>query len=189
MDLLNLFEGTAYHGSNHHFQEFSADHVGTGKGYQTFGWGIYLAAEKRIAQRYRKRGTGLVYVVDMPSEDELMIWEKPVPQQSSIVQQALHKLDYPALRQKAVDDELMTDYGTADTDTGEDVYGTLASVLMSPGPNPENYAEDRKRTSITLLKAGIAGIKYYDVESGRAKFDNYVIFDPRRITVKKTLKS
>jgi hypothetical protein len=187
-----LKEATAYHGSNHHFEEFSSDHIGSGKGYQTFGWGIYLTKQKQIAQRYRKRGTGAVYVVDMPDPNEMLDWNKSFSQQSLQVQQALLKIDYPDIRQRMVDDEQVSGYTDPyTTDTGEDIYGIVSTSVMSPIEtqwSPQTHLEDKKKASIMLFRAGIMGIKYHDVESGNAQYDNYVIFDPRRITIKKKMK-
>ncbi|WJI48224.1 hypothetical protein NL532_23975 [Mesorhizobium sp. C120A] len=52
-----LFQ-SAWHGTPHEFDQFSLDKIGTGEGNQSFGWGLYFAGKKEIAEHYRK---GLSY--------------------------------------------------------------------------------------------------------------------------------
>lgn len=47
----------AWHGSPHVFDQFSLDHIGRGEGAQAFGWGLYFAGERGIAEGYRNRLT------------------------------------------------------------------------------------------------------------------------------------
>ncbi len=44
---------SAYHGTPHLFEKFSTDRIGTGEGNQAFGWGLYFAGDKSLAQYYR----------------------------------------------------------------------------------------------------------------------------------------
>lgn len=44
---------TAWHGSPHDHDGFSAEHIGMGEGAQAFGWGHYFAGRKEIAEYYR----------------------------------------------------------------------------------------------------------------------------------------
>jgi len=41
-----------WHGSPHNFDKFSTDKIGTGEGYQSFGWGLYFTELKSIAEWY-----------------------------------------------------------------------------------------------------------------------------------------
>ena len=45
---------SAYHGSPHRFDNFTLDHMGTGEGNQAFGWGLYFAGSKNVAEFYRE---------------------------------------------------------------------------------------------------------------------------------------
>ena len=47
-------EQAAYHGTPHDFETFSLDKIGTGEGAQVYGWGLYFAGKKSIAEWYRK---------------------------------------------------------------------------------------------------------------------------------------
>lgn len=51
------FEQPAFHGSPHRFDNFSLHKIGTGEGAQVYGWGLYFASEKAVAEHYRKRLT------------------------------------------------------------------------------------------------------------------------------------
>ena len=183
-----LSEATAYHGSNQDFDSFCVDHIGSGKGYTTFGWGIYLTGHKEIAARYRSRGKGKIYVVSMPDVSDMLDWNKKFREQPAAVQQALMGIGYPELRQQLIDaEEISVGDTTYDSDTGEDIYGTIVTSVLSPYDDRLPYIQEQKKGSMILLKAGIQGIKFYDVES-RYDLENFVIFDASKLKIEKTLK-
>lgn len=43
-----------YHGSPHTFPQFSNDKIGSGEGQQAYGWGLYFAGNKEVAEWYRR---------------------------------------------------------------------------------------------------------------------------------------
>ena len=43
----------AYHGSPHHFEQFSSEHIGTGEKAQAYGHGLYFAQNEGVAKSYR----------------------------------------------------------------------------------------------------------------------------------------
>lgn len=47
-----LFQ-SAYHGSPYNFDKFTLSHIGRGEGAQAYGWGLYFAGNKQIAEFYR----------------------------------------------------------------------------------------------------------------------------------------
>lgn len=47
-----LFQ-SAYHGSPHVFERFDLQHLGSGEGNQAYGWGLYFASKREIAEFYR----------------------------------------------------------------------------------------------------------------------------------------
>jgi hypothetical protein len=59
-----LFSVTAYHGTPHKVDKFTTAKIGTGEGAQAFGWGLYFAAEKTVAEGYAKRLSGPSYLND-----------------------------------------------------------------------------------------------------------------------------
>jgi hypothetical protein len=48
------FNQAAYHGSPHKFDKFTLDHIGKGEGAQAYGWGLYFAGSKEVADFYRR---------------------------------------------------------------------------------------------------------------------------------------
>ena len=57
----------AYHGTPHKFDKFTTDHIGTGEGAQSYGWGLYFAGSKEVADFYRRAisGTGVSQQVNV----------------------------------------------------------------------------------------------------------------------------
>lgn len=53
----------AFHGTPHRFERFSTDKVGSGEGAQTFGWGLYFAGKREVAEHYRKTISGDGFLV------------------------------------------------------------------------------------------------------------------------------
>ena len=51
----NVFFQSAYHGTPHSFEQFDLGAIGTGEGAQAHGWGLYFAADRKIADEYRNR--------------------------------------------------------------------------------------------------------------------------------------
>lgn len=48
-------EDPAYHGSPYEIDRFSTAHIGTGEGAQAYGWGLYFASAKAVAQHYKEK--------------------------------------------------------------------------------------------------------------------------------------
>jgi hypothetical protein len=46
---------SAFHGSPYRFVRFSLGHIGNGEGFQSYGWGLYFAGDKAVAEHYRER--------------------------------------------------------------------------------------------------------------------------------------
>lgn len=49
----NIYNQAAYHGTPHSFDKFSLEAIGTGEGAQAYGWGLYFAGDRGIAEWYR----------------------------------------------------------------------------------------------------------------------------------------
>lgn len=54
MQTLKSAPTRAYHGTPHKVDKFSLDKIGTGEGAQAYGWGLYFAGNKAVAQQYQK---------------------------------------------------------------------------------------------------------------------------------------
>jgi hypothetical protein len=50
----SILAQAAYHGSPYKFDKFTLDKIGTGEGHQAFGYGLYFAGNKEVAQYYRE---------------------------------------------------------------------------------------------------------------------------------------
>lgn len=48
------FFQSAFHGSPYKFDKFSLEHMGKGEGAQAYGWGLYFAGNKEVAEYYRE---------------------------------------------------------------------------------------------------------------------------------------
>lgn len=55
------FFQSAFHGSPHIFDKFSLEAIGSGEGAQAYGYGLYFAGKKEIAQHYREMLSGETY--------------------------------------------------------------------------------------------------------------------------------
>lgn len=47
-----------FHGSPHEFGRFSTENIGTGEGNQAYGWGLYFAGDRSVAEWYREKLSG-----------------------------------------------------------------------------------------------------------------------------------
>ena len=55
---MSFKEMTAWHGSPHDHDKFSMDKIGTGEGAQAYGYGLYFAGNRAVAEYYKKALAG-----------------------------------------------------------------------------------------------------------------------------------
>lgn len=240
----------AYHGSPHDFDKFSTDKIGTGEGAQAYGYGLYFAGRKEVAEHYRRslsgtatsnylydgkrvlpsaldyaararyelsyaayvgpkntaveraknnirnvakmRGKldafydrvlseldkldvnktsfknerpGKLYQVNLtPAEDEYLLWDKPLSEQSEKVRRSVTE---------ALNDSGFS-FRAIDKFTGQQAYDALSHKFLND-----------QAASKFLASIGIPGIKYLD-GSSRGKGDgsyNYVIFSDDQLQI------
>ena len=282
------FFQSAYHGSPHIFDKFSLEAIGTGEGNQSFGYGLYFAGKKEIAQHYREalsrgqndwrenaraaleaaglpatlasqdyeHGTilaviraaskaddkgidegvqalfnsapdlrsasketlksviedyqsrekkGRLYHVEIPEDDQFLLWDKPLNEQPEKVKAGLLKA-FPELSEKAAKDGAEIDSLLAELADEPQAKSSL-SLPIEQGSSfyeriTKQVAKDRSKleakfgqdvwgradalASKVLQDAGIAGIKYLD-NSSRASGDgtfNYVVFDDNAVSIR-----
>jgi len=53
-DMSGQLQQPAFHGSPYKFDKFSLEHIGKGEGAQAYGWGLYFAGNKEVAEYYRE---------------------------------------------------------------------------------------------------------------------------------------
>lgn len=66
---------SAFHGSPYRFDKFTLDAIGSGEGAQAFGWGLYFAGKKEIAEWYREE---LTRVRMKPREARVLVDGEPI---------------------------------------------------------------------------------------------------------------
>lgn len=283
------FFQSAYHGSPHIFDKFSLEAIGTGEGAQAYGYGLYFAGKREIAEHYRKtlspkkvgseatfkgknvyelrreigdrgwsddqklmmqalgainnegnltsailklEGTnkrdnplaadaaewirenyddlhvdqgGRLYHVEIPEDDQYLLWDAPLNEQPEKVKAALLKA-FPELATKAANDSKEIDSLLAEL-TDEPQTKSSLSLPIEQGSSfyqslTKQVARDRSKLEVkfgqdvwgrtdalaskVLHDAGIAGIKYLD-NSSRKDGDgtyNYVVFDDNAVSIK-----
>jgi len=247
-----LLNQAAYHGSPFIFDQFTLDHIGKGEGAQAYGWGLYFASNKKIAEWYRDtlseeilqrpdgsafdpstslknpnlratfrktkfdidatieranqlmqsldsetqghqfakedakvlqelkdaggvtQGKGRVYTVEIPEDDVMLHWEKPLSEQTDFVKSGLQPLyiqlkkSFPSFNEE--------------TATGAAFYQMYKS----------HRGGDARTASLALNEQGIKGIKYLDAGSRTAntygRSHNYVVFDDTAIQMLDSLE-
>lgn len=50
----NIYNQSAYHGTPYRFDRFDLGAIGTGEGAQVHGWGLYFAADRKVAENYKE---------------------------------------------------------------------------------------------------------------------------------------
>lgn len=223
----------AWHGTPHNVDRFSSDKIGTGEGAQAYGYGLYFAGKREVAEWYRDKlannvekkavkiggtttdiaiGTpefsaahliqqygyggaistmqssirnsspsrpdnfkrsdeevlrilteweakgativtpskGRLYAVELaPSEDEYLLWDRPLSEQSEKVQKAIN--DYFVGWYERPEQHITKD------STGGEIYRAAGDPQ-----HPGDERTDAKGVSTILTQYGIRGIKYRD---------------------------
>lgn len=124
----------------------------------------------------RHEETGQVYQLEIPDREELMDWDARFSQMPAAMQAKLEE----AVRAAGMPQGVRT-FG--EDPTGQQIYNDLALTWGRPG----NRAA-RRRASMTLLRAGIPGLMYWDQESRAAGRGtrNFVVWDEERIEITDT---
>lgn len=66
MKLNELLNEKIYHGSPHKFKTFDISKIGTGEGFQTYGWGLYFTDKIDVANYYKNRSYCYEIIVKLP---------------------------------------------------------------------------------------------------------------------------
>ena len=137
--------------------------------------------ELLIANKVKTAPRGKLYNVELaPKEEDFLLWDKPITEQSDKVQAALAGMGFKpmSMTDKAFDvlGAVLTPGGARGEWYGSGIYETIAEKLGSP-----------KAASLALLDAGIRGNKYLDGNSRGLNLDkpgyNYVIFADDDVTM------
>lgn len=63
-DEAKAFYQRAFHGSPYRFDKFTLDHMKAGEGAHVYGWGLYFAGQKKVAEWYRETLTAKDVTID-----------------------------------------------------------------------------------------------------------------------------
>lgn len=180
--LESIDELDLYHGSQADFSEFDLAYLSSGWGKQLYGYGVYLIDNPEGAKQY-SRG-GLVYTAKVPNGPYLSY--KSISRASAMkIARDFFKYyttenEYGKEAYKGYEREFWNEECKylCDCQNGGDIYGTIASIVG-----------DDKETSEFLYREGYKGIKWVDVTADEIKNTNYVIFNPKDITILKKEKA
>jgi hypothetical protein len=73
----------AHHGTPHKVDKFSTAKIGTGEGAQAYGWGLYFADKKPVAQSYRRVGATQADIV-LGNGNQVKMEDLPTPLQNAL---------------------------------------------------------------------------------------------------------
>jgi hypothetical protein len=123
----------AYHGSPYEFEQFSMDKIGTGRGLQAYGHGIYFSESSDIARPYSERidDQGYMYNANLNvGAEDLLDLDAPLSQQPKKVQDMWQKFaksrqGKASAKENGIEDirNLVPRYGNEII--GEDIYSAI----------------------------------------------------------------
>lgn len=140
------------------------------------------------AGRVSMEKPGRLYEVDIPEDDEYLLWDAPLNEQpgevwDNVIDAVQRRMGDP------MGEELAGMFEASDM-SGQDVYNWIAATFEK-GEVPDGVfrtpsGRAAKMASEILHDAGIAGIKYLDGGSRTAGDGtyNYVVFDDSRVSIK-----
>ncbi len=166
-------QAVAWHGTAADFDRFDLHQINTGEGSQQFGWGMYFASNRAVAEFYRDKlkapgSSGRLYKVDIaPKHADYLDWDAFLSDLAPATQARIERLiaeeDIP---------------GPGLNQLGQVFY----QRLQGGGRGPEG-------ASRLLAEYGIPGIAYLD-QGSRDAIDgrgtntyNYVVFDDRVVSI------
>jgi hypothetical protein len=156
----------AWHGSPYFFDKFSLNNVSPDYNKQKFGYGLYFSDSKSVAEFYKDYGktetsiNGTLYHVELlPSEDDYLLWDKNLSEQSTKVLNALQNAKNGFLAEFKEPIENLS----------------VQSLYFAAS---DFYGSD-KSASEHFLSLGIRGIKYKFADDF-----NYVIFNDNDVEIK-----
>tara|TARA_R100000005_G_scaffold95552_1_gene77436 strand:- start:17473 stop:26175 length:8703 start_codon:yes stop_codon:yes gene_type:complete len=160
----------AFHGSprSEKIDKLSTDYIGTGARGASYGWGIYSSSKEDIAATFKEEG-GRGYKVELaPLDDEYLLWDESLLNQTKKVQQSLEKIENDL-------GELLP----VNLNSGAQIYRTIEEMLATKMRREGDFqTRPDKAASLMLLKHGIRGNKF-----SAAGEINYVIFDDSDIEI------
>lgn len=169
----------AYHGTPHNVDRFTTQRIGSGEGNQSYGWGLYFASERAVAEYYRDTlgGEGNLYQVEVPESSDLIDYDRAVRDSSpELLERLAPAIDRLAKeKQKNTTRRMNSEEARQSVlrGTGKELYQQLVKLERTP-----------RRASEYLNSLGVPGLQYTDGQS-RGRTDdgtkNIVIWDDSTI--------
>ncbi len=168
------YEQPAWHGSPHKFDKFSLDAIGTGEGAQAYGWGLYFAGKKDVAEYYKEKlsnpqdylgwyveetpeGTWAVYT----AEDEVVdVFDTEEDAEKSIapVAGALYQVEIPEENEYLRWDEPLSAQPKGVRESLRKVADEYADIgLDQQGDLSQSIADNEKGDAFYRLLSQVAG--------------------------------
>lgn len=208
---LNVLEQAAYHGTPHTVDRFSLQKIGTGEGNQVYGWGLYFASQREVAEHYRTALTGINRMPGAKSAEEMLA--KTGGDRAEAIRLLKRKGDEAAVeflrrnqsrgnlyQVEVPENDVLLDWDAPISEQPEAVRAAIERINdIDPIKNrsgQEILAYDPtgqevyialgggESASIALRDAGIPGLRYLDGVSrgGSEGSHNYVIWDEALIS-------
>lgn len=89
---------SAFHGTPHRFDRFSLEAIGTGEGAQAYGWGLYFAGRKEVAEWYRDELTARNNYSLMRADGEKFTYKNPGAESFAEIYLISSRGDYAAAK-------------------------------------------------------------------------------------------
>lgn len=176
----------AWHGTPHSFDQFSLDRIGTGEGAQAYGYGLYFAGRKDVAEWYRNKLSIEEEFVDgqpLDTDNPMHLLAKILAQESQNAESARDALEVMALpggaknvRASATEALRLLDNGSRPAIEAVKPDGHLYRVDLKPAED-EYLLWDRPLSKQSeKVKAALASI---GIEEGGARLSagDGVVYD------------
>ena len=170
----------AYHGTPHNVDRFTTQRIGSGEGNQSYGWGLYFASERAVAEYYRDTlgGEGNLYQAEVPESSDLIDYDRAVRDSSpELLERLAPAIDRLAKeKQKNTTRRMNSEEARQSVlrGTGKELYQQLVKLERTP-----------RRASEYLNSMGVPGLQYTDGQS-RGRTDegtkNIVIWDDSQVS-------
>lgn len=158
----------AYHGTPFDFDRFSTEKIGTGEGAQAYGWGLYFAGNREIAEHYRKKLTNPRITLERVARESYNSDMEPDEAEASFM------ADVAASPGLTASERALVAQAKADGWYGFDYpHQAIKAVL---GKDAENYdLSPEIRPILEAIKVERRG-RLYEVELAPAE-DEYLLWD------------
>ncbi len=171
------FSIRAYHGTPHKVDRFSMDKIGTGEGAQVYGYGLYFAENKGIAEWYREqlseKPTGIKFegrnyfdLDDIGKEVLSALMRKGLASKSFDFNEAktevIKELTSEVERTRASLEMAISKEGTTESDPK---WGKLAEFTWDE-ITTRNYTESHEKAVASLNRAQGAAFEDFSIPSG-----------------------